>query len=105
MIRSILTLGLVTAIGLPGPAWSADPAVGGASISSPPGATGPVNGAQLFATHCAMCHRAPELAARLQEAPDRPGTEAKMTAFLIRHGRSDTEADAAILQFLASQSP
>jgi hypothetical protein len=52
-----------------------------------------------------MCHRAPELAARLQEAADRPGTEAKMTAFITRHGRSDTEADAEILQFLASQSP
>jgi cytochrome c553 len=66
--------------------------------------TGP-DGAVLFATRCARCHEAPKLAARLQETPDPAGARARMTAFLGRHGGTDAEADAAIIEFLSGLSP
>ena len=63
------------------------------------------DGAELFATHCARCHQAPKLAARLQATPDPAGARAKMTALLGRHGATDAEADLGIVEFLASLTP
>jgi mono/diheme cytochrome c family protein len=74
-------------------AQAADPAT-----STPPPAP---NGAQLFATHCAMCHKPAELARRLQSAADPKAAWVDMAAFLARHGRSDAAADAAIIDYLA----
>jgi mono/diheme cytochrome c family protein len=75
-------------------AQAADPA----TSTAPPA----LNGAQLFATHCAMCHKPAELARRLQSAPDPEAARADMAAFLAGHGRSDADADAAIIDYLAN---
>ena len=60
-------------------AQAADPA----TSTAPPA----LNGAQLFATHCAMCHKPAELARRLQSAPDPKSARADMASFLAGHGR------------------
>lgn len=60
------------------------------------------DGAQLFATHCAMCHRPAELARRLQSAADPMAARAAIAGFLAPHGRSDADADAAIIDYLAN---
>lgn len=73
-----------------------------AADPAPPAA----DGAQLFATHCGMCHRSAELARDLQSAADLEAARAAMAAFLAGHGRSDAAADAAIIEYLAdSRSP
>jgi hypothetical protein len=74
-------------------AQAADPAIS----TAPPS----MDDAQLFATHCAMCHKPAELARRLQSAPDPEAARADMAAFLAGHGRSDADADAAIIEYLA----
>ena len=82
-------------------AQAADPATGSGIAelhTAPPG----LNGAQLFATHCAMCHKPAELARPLQGAADPKAARADMAAFLARHGRSDADADAAIIDYLAN---
>jgi mono/diheme cytochrome c family protein len=75
-------------------AQAADPA----ASTAPPAP----NGAQLFATHCAMCHRPAEPAQRLQSAADPKAARADMATFLAGHGRSDAEADVAIIDYLAN---
>jgi mono/diheme cytochrome c family protein len=79
-------------------------AVHAAQAADPATSTAPptLNGAQLFARHCAMCHKPAELARRLQSAPDPEAARADMAAFLARHGRSDADADAAIIDYLAN---
>lgn len=77
------------------------PAVSG-SARPDPGAA--LDGAQLFATHCAMCHKAAELARRVQSAADPETARADVAAFLTRHGRSDTTADGTIIDYLTSSS-
>jgi mono/diheme cytochrome c family protein len=74
-----------------------------AQAADPASGTGPPapDGAQLFATYCAMCHQPEALARRLQRAADPRAAEADMAAFLARHGRSDAEADARIIDYLA----
>ena len=62
------------------------------------------DGAQLFATHCTMCHRPAELARPLQSAADPMAAKAEMAAFLARHGRSDAAADAAVIDYLANSA-
>jgi len=75
-------------------AQAADPA----TSTAPPA----LDGAQLFATHCAMCHKPAELARRLQSAADPKAARADMATFLARHGRSDADADVAIIDYLAN---
>lgn len=77
-------------------AQAADPA----TRTAPPA----IDGAQLFATHCAMCHRPAEPARRLQSAADTTAARADMATFLAGHGRSDTDADVAIIDYLANSS-
>jgi mono/diheme cytochrome c family protein len=60
-----------------------------------------LDGAQLFATHCAMCHKPEELARPLQDAADPDGASANMAAFLAPHGRCDAAADMAVIDYLA----
>jgi mono/diheme cytochrome c family protein len=78
------------------PARAADPA----TSTAPP----TPDGAQLFTTHCAMCHKPAELARRLQNAADPKAARADMAAFIARHGRSDAAADAAIIDYLANSA-
>jgi mono/diheme cytochrome c family protein len=89
-------------------AWAADPAIriepavsgsGAVELNTAPPST---DGAQLFATHCAMCHKPAELARRLRSAADPRAVRADMAALLARHGRSDAGADAAIIDYLAN---
>jgi mono/diheme cytochrome c family protein len=61
-----------------------------------------LDGAQLFATHCAMCHQPAALARRLQMAPDPQGAKANITSFLAHHGRTEAAADAAIIDYLTT---
>ena len=63
-----------------------------------------LDGAQLFATHCAMCHNPADLARHLQSSTDLDAARADMSAFLAGHGRCDPAADAAIIDFLAGSS-
>lgn len=103
MIRSSLGVGLLGVLALAGPLVAAGPDGGGAPL--PPAteqhtSTAP-DGPQLFATHCRICHQAPKLAERIRNAPDQAAAAGKMTAFLSHHGRTDTEADALIVEFLA----
>ncbi len=85
---------LITAVLATHTAQAADPA----TSTAPP----TLNGAQLFATHCAMCHKPAELARRLQSAADPKAARADMATFLAHHGRSDAGADAAIIDYLAN---
>jgi mono/diheme cytochrome c family protein len=89
-------------------AWAADPS--GSGQPDPTG-SGPVgakaaapapDGKQLFATYCASCHKPADLAKRLQSAADPKAARTKMVGFLTGHGRSDAQADAAIIDWLAS---
>ena len=89
-------------------AWAADPAIriepavsgsGAVELNTAPPA---LDGAQLFATHCAMCHKSAELARRLQSAADPKAARADIATFLARHGRSDADADGAIIDYLAN---
>jgi mono/diheme cytochrome c family protein len=57
--------------------------------------------AELFARHCAVCHRADELARNLQRAPDLVAAKAAMGAWLMTHGRTDAAGDAVIAEWLA----
>jgi mono/diheme cytochrome c family protein len=89
-------------------AQAADPAAGvalgtsGSGRPKPETAPPALDGAQLFATHCAMCHRPADLAERLRSAADPEAARSKMAGFLARHGRSDAAADAAIIDWLAN---
>jgi cytochrome c5 len=108
MLCSMAALGLASALTFADPAWGTDPAAGDVSMpaaTARPAAPDGPDGAKLFATNCAMCHKAPALARRLQGKSDLPGAKAEMRAFLARLGRSDADADAAIVDFLASQQP
>jgi hypothetical protein len=88
------------------PATSTEPAMSGSGAAELHTAPPALDGAQLFATHCAMCHKPAELARRWQTATDPKAAGAHMAAFLARHGRSDADADAAIIDYLAnSRSP
>jgi mono/diheme cytochrome c family protein len=62
------------------------------------------DGAQLFTTHCAMCHQRATLARRLQTPLGPEGAKAKMASFLAHHSRSDAAANAAIIDYLATPS-
>jgi mono/diheme cytochrome c family protein len=62
------------------------------------------NGAELFRTHCAMCHQPAELAGGLRSAADPEAARAGMARFLARHGRSDAAADEAIIGYLATST-
>ena len=93
MATAVKTLILITAVLAIPTARAADPATSTATAA--------LNGAQLFATHCAMCHKPAELARRLQSAADPKAAWADMATFLARHGRSDAAADAAIINYLA----
>ena len=70
--------------------------------SGPAPVAPPLDGAQLFTTHCAVCHQPVALARRLQTPPGPEGAKAKMASFLVHHGRSDAAADAAIIDYLAA---
>ena len=67
--------------------------------------TSGLDGAQLFTTHCAMCHQRAALARRLQTPAGPEGAKAKMASFLAHHSRSDAATDAAIIDYLATPSP
>ena len=84
------------------PATGTEPALPGSAPAELHTAPPALNGAQLFAAHCAMCHKPAELARRLQSAADPNAARADMATFLARHGRSDADADAAIIDYLAS---
>jgi len=94
MATAVKALILITAVLAIPTARAADPATSTATAA--------LNGAQLFATHCAMCHKPAELARRLQSAPDPMAARTDMAAFLASHGRSDADADAAIIDYLAN---
>lgn len=86
------------------PAIRIEPAVSGpapAELNTAPPST---EGAQLFATHCATCHKLAELAQRLQSTADPKAARADMAILLAGHGRSDADADVAIIDYLASSS-
>jgi mono/diheme cytochrome c family protein len=84
------------------PATGTEPGLPGSGPAELHTAPPALDGAQLFATHCAMCHKPAELARRLQSAADPMAAKAEMAAFLTRHGRSDAAADAAIIDYLAN---
>lgn len=90
-------------------AWAADPSGSGQpdpTASGPAGAkaapASAPDGKQLFATYCSSCHKPADLAKRVQGATDPKAAKEKMAAFLTGHGRSDAQADAAIIDWLAS---
>jgi hypothetical protein len=85
-------------------ATSTEPAMSGSAPAELHTAPPALDGAQLFGTHCVMCHKPAELARCLQSAADPEATRADMAAFLARHGRSDAAADAAIFDYLATSS-
>ena len=85
-------------------AHAADPAVSGAAQPEPDAAAPALPGAELFATYCATCHKPASLARGLQSAPDPESARAEIAAFLTRHGRSDGDVDAAIVDYLARSS-
>ena len=62
-------------------------------------------GLQLFTDHCLRCHKAADLAARIQGAPDPDAAAGSMLAFLARHGSCDTAGDEAILRYLSTLQP
>lgn len=84
------------------PAISIDSAVSGAAPAEPDTTSPALDGAQLFATYCALCHKPAELARRLQDAADSEAARADMATFLARHGRSNADADRAIINYLAN---
>ena len=84
------------------PATSNEPDASGSARPEPDIAPPALDGAQLFATHCAMCHKPAELARRLQNAADPKAARADMAAFLAHHGRCDAAADMAIMDYLAN---
>jgi mono/diheme cytochrome c family protein len=107
MANTVQALMLIAALLAGEPVHAADPA-----SRTEPESSGPVHaeaetaapapdGAQLFARHCAMCHKPADLAPRLQAAIDPVAAQANMAAFLARHGRSDATADEAIIEYLA----
>jgi hypothetical protein len=108
MAKAVKALILIAAVLTSQPVQAADLASGTEPESSAPARaeldTMPPapQGAQLFARHCAMCHKPADLAPRLQAAIEPAAAEANMAAFLARHGRSDATADAAIIEYLAS---
>lgn len=77
------------------------PGVSASARPEPDAAPPALDGVELFATHCAMCHKPAELSRRLQSAADPEAARVDMAAFLARHGRSDPNADAAIIDFLS----
>ena len=97
----ILIAGCLAGHGAP----AADPAAGleSAAAARPEAAVAlpAPDGAQVFATHCAMCHKPAALARRLQDAADPEAATADLAIFLTRHGRSDAAADQAIIDYLA----
>ena len=86
------------------PASRTEPKSSGPASAEPGTASAAPDGARLFTTHCAMCHRPAELAGRLQGATNPAAARADMATFLARHGRSDATADAAIIDYLATAS-
>jgi mono/diheme cytochrome c family protein len=108
MARAVEALILIAVVLAWQPAYGADPAsrseLDASGPAEPDTTPAAAAGAQLFATHCAMCHKPADLARRLQAAIDRGAAEADMAAFLARHGRSDAIADRAIIEYLASGS-
>jgi mono/diheme cytochrome c family protein len=100
----ILTAGLLSAPA----AWAADPT---GSVQPDPTGSGPAgakaaapapDGAQLFATNCASCHKSANLAKRLQSAADPKAAREKMAAFVPHHRKIGADASAAIIDYLAS---
>jgi mono/diheme cytochrome c family protein len=93
-------------------AQAADPTVGAqpdptgsGSANSKTAAPAP-DGAQLFASDCASCHKPADLAGRLKSAADPEAAKEKMTAFVAHHRKIGAEADAAIIDWLAgSKAP
>jgi hypothetical protein len=84
------------------PATSNEPHASGSARPEPDIAAPAEDGAQHFATHCAMCHKPAELARRLRGAADPKAARADLAAFLAGHGRSGADADAAIIDYLAN---
>lgn len=106
MAKAVEALILIAVFLASQPTYGADPASrielapsGPAEPDSTPAAPA---GAQLFATHCAMCHKPTDLARRLQAAIDPAAARIDMAAFLARHGRSDAFGDGAIIDYLTS---
>jgi mono/diheme cytochrome c family protein len=108
MAKAVKALILIAAVLAGQPVHAADPASGTEPESSGPARAEPdttppaPHGAQLFARHCAMCHKPADLARRLQAAIAPAAARVDMAAFLARHGRSDATADGAIIDYLAS---
>lgn len=100
LLASILIAGGVQAIE---PRAGTEPEAVAPAPSNP--ATPPLDGAQLFTTHCAMCHQRATLARRLQKPPGPEGAKARMASFLAHHSRSDAATNAAIIDYLAASSP
>lgn len=76
-----------------------------APASAQPDVASPApDGASLFATHCAKCHKPAGLARRLQGAADQETAKAAMATFLAHHARADAAADAAIIDWLLNGS-
>ena len=65
------------------PATSNESDASGSARPEPDIAPLALDGAQLFATHCAMCHNPAELARRLEGAADPKAATADMAAFLV----------------------
>jgi mono/diheme cytochrome c family protein len=91
MANAVRALTFIAALLAWQPAYGADPASrteldasGPAEPDTTPAAPG---GAQLFATHCAMCHKPADLARRLQAAIEPAAAKADMALFLAHHGR------------------
>ena len=86
------------------PAIRTEPAVSGSAPAELDTTPPALDGAQLFATHCAMCHKPAGLARRLQSGADPEAARGEMAAFLARHGRSDAAADTVIIDYLANST-
>lgn len=59
-----------------------------------------VDGRASYERHCAGCHDAGELAARLASAPDPAGTVLEWLELLEDHGTATTGEDVAIVSWL-----
>jgi mono/diheme cytochrome c family protein len=89
-------------------AQAADPTVGGqpdptgsGPASSKTAAPAP-DGARLFASNCASCHKPEKLAGHLHGAADPAAAKEKITAFVAHHRKIGAEAGAAIVDWLAT---
>ena len=73
-----------------------------APVPAPPAAVSPAEpeGARIFASRCAACHQAWEIAQLIRDAPDRPARKNAIASLLSSHGDASADEADAILAYL-----